>query len=161
MEWLSHARSNQEMVDKFTRLGIIESSDVERAFRCVSRAAFVPSDLLEDAFKDTPLRGSHHVHLSAPHMYATIMEELELDVGMSFLNVGSGTGYFSTLAGYIIKKDGINHGVELHDDLVKFANERVREFLENGPPDCKDICTPVFLCGNACRLDPDQMKYDR
>lgn len=80
---------------------------------------------------------------------------------MSFLNVGSGTGYFSTLAGYIIKKDGINHGVELHDDLVKFANERVREFLENGPPDCKDICTPVFLCGNACRLDPDQMKYDR
>ena len=69
------------MVDKFTRLGIIESSDVERAFRCVSRAAFVPSDLLEDAFKDTPLRGSHHVHLSAPHMYATILEELELDVG--------------------------------------------------------------------------------
>ena len=81
--------------------------------------------------------------------------------GMSFLNVGSGTGYFSTLAGYIIKKDGINHGVELQEDLVKFANERVREFLENGPSDCKDICTPVFLCGNACRLDPDQMKYDR
>lgn len=74
------------MVDKFTRLGIIESSDVERAFRCVSRAAFVPSDLLEDAFKDTPLRGSHHVHLSAPHMYATIMEELELDVGMLIMN---------------------------------------------------------------------------
>ena len=71
------------MVDKFTRLGIIESNEAERAFRCVSRAAFVPEDLLEDAFKDTPLRGSHHVHMSAPHMYAAILEELELDVGES------------------------------------------------------------------------------
>ena len=89
MEWLSYSRNNQEMVDKFTRLGIIESSEVERAFRCVSRAAFVPDDLIEDAFKDTPLRGSHHVHLSAPHMYAAIFEELELDVGKShlFLNL--------------------------------------------------------------------------
>ena len=81
MDWVFYSRSNQEMVDKFTRLGIIESSEVERAFRCVSRAAFVPDDLLDDAFKDTPLRGSHNVHLSAPHMYATILEELELDVG--------------------------------------------------------------------------------
>ena len=81
--------------------------------------------------------------------------------GMSFLNVGSGTGYFSTLAGYIIKKDGINHGIELHEDLVNFANERVTNFLQNGPPDAKDICPPVFICGNACRLDSEQMKYDR
>lgn len=81
--------------------------------------------------------------------------------GMSFLNVGSGTGYFSMLAGYIIKKDGINHGIELHDDLVKFANQRITEFLENGPPDSKEICTPVLIAGNACRLDSDQMKYDR
>ena len=83
MDWVFYSRNNQEMVDKFTRLGIIESSEVERAFRCVSRAAFVPDDMLEDAFKDTPLRGSQLVHLSAPHMYAAILEELELDVGMS------------------------------------------------------------------------------
>ena len=80
---------------------------------------------------------------------------------MTFLNVGSGTGYFSTLAGYIIKKDGINHGIELHEDLVKFANDRIAAFLGNGPPDSKDICTPVLIAGNACRLDPEQIKYDR
>lgn len=81
--------------------------------------------------------------------------------GMSFLNVGSGTGYFSTLAGYIIKKDGINNGIELHNDLVKFANERISAFLDNGPLDSKEICTPVIISGNACRLDSDQIKYDR
>ena len=80
---------------------------------------------------------------------------------MAFLNVGSGTGYFSTLAGYIIKKDGINHGIELHEDLVKFANEKINAFIENGPLDSKEICTPVLIAGNACRLDADQMKYDR
>ena len=92
-------------------------------------------------------------------IYATIFSYFI--IGMSFLNVGSGTGYFSTLAGYIIKKDGINHGIELHEDLVKFANDRITAFLGNGPPDSRDICTPVLIAGNACRLEPDQMKYDR
>eukprot|EP00794_Sanderia_malayensis_P004582 gene4582-5184_t len=161
MDWLSYSKNNQEMVDKFTRLGIIESSEVEKAFRCVSRAAFVPDDLLDDAFKDTPLRGSCQVHMSAPHMYAAILEELELDSGMSFLNIGSGTGYFSTLVGYILKREGVNHGIELHDELVRFANDKVQNFLQHGPSDVKDICKPIFIAGNCSRLDTEQAKYDR
>lgn len=80
---------------------------------------------------------------------------------MSFLNIGSGTGYFSTLAGYMIKRDGLNHGIELYTDLVKFSNEKVQQFLEHGPPDTKEICAPVIIAGNCCRLDTDQFKYDR
>ncbi len=80
---------------------------------------------------------------------------------MSFLNVGSGTGYFSTLAGFILKKEGTNHGIEVYDDLVEFANEKVQCFLEHGPADVKEICHPVFIAGNCCRLDTEQTKYDR
>ena len=82
-------------------------------------------------------------------------------LGMSFLNVGSGTGYFSCLCGYMIKSHGINHGVELHEDLVEFARERVDSFLTNGPSEAQDIRKPLFLSGNCFQLDPHQMKYDR
>lgn len=80
---------------------------------------------------------------------------------MSFLNIGSGTGYFSCLAGYIIKHHGINHGIELHEDLLEFSKERINDFLSNGPVDAKEICPPVLLTGNCFQLDPGQLKYDR
>ena len=80
---------------------------------------------------------------------------------MSLLNIGSGSGYFSCLAGYLIKLHGVNHGIEQHEDLVDFAKEHVKDFIINGPQDTSEICPPLFISGNAFRLDPAQMKYDR
>ena len=77
------------------------------------------------------------------------------------MNIGSGTGYFSCLAGCILKPTGINHGIELHKDLVEFANERVNEFLRLSPQVAQNICLPKFLHGNCFRLDPSLCKYDR
>lgn len=85
--WQSLYKENQEMVDKFTRLAIIQSKEVEKSFRCVSRAAFVSKDLLDESFMDAPIRGSPHIHMSAPHMYAAILEDLELEPGIMFFNL--------------------------------------------------------------------------
>ena len=81
MMWQDYDNQNQQMVDKFIKLGVISSKDVENAFRCVSRAAFVSKNLLGDAFNDAPIRGSPHIHMSAPLMYAAILEDLELEPG--------------------------------------------------------------------------------
>ena len=81
--------------------------------------------------------------------------------GLSFLNIGSGTGYFSCLTGYILKPGSINHGIEIHEDLVEFALERIKEFLYFCPHVAQDICRPNILAGNCFRLDPMLCKYDR
>jgi protein-L-isoaspartate O-methyltransferase len=43
-------------------------------------------------------------NISAPHMYAVCLENLDIQEGMSFLDVGSGCGHFTVIAGYLVGK---------------------------------------------------------
>ena len=109
--------------------GVISSTAVEFGFRKVDRLHFVPrvscsflgnlcflgrhhltdSYLLflqnrkEMAHTDQPLKEGN-VHISAPHIYATVLEALDLHASssLSFLNAGSGTGYLTCLAAAIL-----------------------------------------------------------
>ncbi|XP_053651634.1 uncharacterized protein [Cherax quadricarinatus] len=90
------------------------------------------------------------------------MEGLQLAPGHSFLNLGSGTGYLSTMAGLIIGPYGINHGVELHADVVKYGLERLEEFKRvSSAIDAFTFCDPLFVQGNCLCLPPDMRLYDR
>lgn len=61
-------------------------------------------DNLHVAHSDLPLREGS-VHISAPHMYGSILEALELreNSPLSFLNAGSGTGYLSCIVATILR----------------------------------------------------------
>ena len=63
------------------------------------------SDHLE-AYEDHAWRRGN-LHLSAPCIYTKAMERLQLGRGQSFLNIGSGTGYLSTMAGLLLGATGI------------------------------------------------------
>lgn len=76
------------------------------------------------------------------------MEGLELQPGLSFLNIGSGTGYLSTLAGLILGSGGVSHGVEYHSSVVDYANKKLGCFLADSPSlDEFDFCQPKFYIG--------------
>ncbi len=82
--------------------------------------------------------------------------------GLSFLNIGSGTGYMSTMAGLIIGSDGINHGIELHQDNVDFAQKKLAEFRDSSAwYDPVEFCEPVFIVGNGLLVSPGNVQYDR
>jgi len=142
--------------------GSIRSDNVISAFRKVDRACFLPEELAAEAYVDRPVRfGSFHQ--SAIHIYASALESLELEVGNSFLNVGSGTGYFSTLVGACIGPHAINHGVELCEELVTHAQQRYSSFLQ-GLPEAERIefGEIKFFHGNALEIQPIEcMSYDR
>ena len=54
------------------------------------------------------------MHISAPHIYGSALEALDLvpDSSMSFLNVGSGTGYISCVVAHILGPNSLNYGEE-------------------------------------------------
>ncbi|XP_046857635.1 uncharacterized protein LOC124451045 [Xenia sp. Carnegie-2017] len=161
MAWRTYNDSNEEMVKNFKQMSIISSKQVEDAFLNVPRAAFLPEFLHDEAYADYPVRGDDHLHMSAPHMYATVLEALNMKEGMSFLNIGSGTGYFSMLAGYIVGSKGLNHGIELRGNLVEHANDCCEEFFTYFPKLKKTICFPQFIAGNCFHVDQTAFKYDR
>lgn len=106
-----------------------------------------------------------HIHISAPCIYTRVLESLELRANQSFLNIGSGTGYLSTMVGLMLGSNGVNHNIELHADLIDYAREKLAEFLRNSVFfDDFEFCAPRFVHGNFLNLAatlPDMILYDR
>jgi hypothetical protein len=43
---------------------------------------------------------------------------------------------------------GINHGVELHEDVIEYAYSKLHEFKRTSPAlDCYEFCDPIFVKG--------------
>jgi protein-L-isoaspartate O-methyltransferase len=124
------------------------------------------------AYFDRPFKQAY-VHISAPHMYATVLEALELTPGMSFLNVGSGSGYLSCLAACLLGDCGLSHGIDVNSSVVAHSERcckvwfeglvRKREQGEQVPKVSKEGVS--FVHGNCFHLDiassVHTCRYDR
>ena len=121
--------SHVDMADTLARDGAARSPHVVAAFRAVDRAQFLPADARADAYIDSPAR-SGVFHQSSPSIYAAALEALDLGGARrrSFLNIGSGTGYFSALCAAAAAAAGgelsPHVGVERHAELVDWARTR-------------------------------------
>jgi protein-L-isoaspartate O-methyltransferase len=83
------------------------------------------------AHADQPVRDGH-LHISAPHIYGSVLEALDLTAAtnhhyfqktqqqqpMTFLNVGSGTGYLSCLVAELLGPSGTCIGIEINQVVL-------------------------------------------
>lgn len=78
------------------------------------------------------------------------------------MNIGSGTGYLSTLVGQILAPNDTNHGIELHKDAIAFANSKIEQFIKYSEGfNVSKFCKPIFVEGNVHCLDISFRKYNR
>lgn len=98
---MSTGEDNDDLVDNLKEADYIKTPLVERVFRAVDRADYYVEEQRISAYKDLAWKHGH-LHLSAPCIYSEVMESLLLEEGLSFLNLGSGTGYLSTMVGLIL-----------------------------------------------------------
>ncbi|KAL1435667.1 hypothetical protein MTO96_010962 [Rhipicephalus appendiculatus] len=139
---VSAGEDNDELVDHLVEADYIRSPDVESALRAVDRAHYYADGCKENAYRDLAWKQGN-LHLSAPCIYSEVLEALQLRPGMTFLNLGSGTGYLSTVAGLLLGSNGVNHGVELHEDVVQYAQLKVSQFLRSSHAlEEFDFCEP-------------------
>ncbi|XP_073686949.1 protein-L-isoaspartate O-methyltransferase domain-containing protein 1-like [Garra rufa] len=158
---VSAGEDNDDLIDNLKEAQYIRSDRVEQAFRAIDRGDYYLDGYRDNAYKDLAWKHGN-IHLSAPCIYSEVMEALRLQQGLSFLNLGSGTGYLSTMVGLIIGPFGVNHGVELHRDVVEYAKERLDDFIKNSDSfDRFELCEPHFVVGNCLEISSDSHQYDR
>uniref|UniRef100_A0A671LFM7 Protein-L-isoaspartate O-methyltransferase domain-containing protein 2-like n=1 Tax=Sinocyclocheilus anshuiensis TaxID=1608454 RepID=A0A671LFM7_9TELE len=158
---VSAGEDNDELIDNLKEAQYIRSDLVEHAFRAIDRADYYLEEFRDSAYKDLAWRHGN-IHLSAPCIYSEVMEALDLQPGLSFLNLGSGTGYLSTMVGLTLGAFGVNHGVELHEDVIEYAYQKLDFFIKtNDSFDRFEFCEPSFVVGNCLEIAPESRQYDR
>jgi protein-L-isoaspartate(D-aspartate) O-methyltransferase len=145
--------TNSAMVEELVLSQTLTSPECIEAFNKIDRRHFWAGNIHDLAYSDMPLRRGN-LHQSAPHIYAQALETMmPLRTGMSFLNVGSGTGYFSAIVSELIGDAAVNHGIEMWPENVEHATERCNSIGKN---------SISFTTGNVYQLDVfDCMRYDR
>ncbi|KAL5016606.1 hypothetical protein ScPMuIL_006195 [Solemya velum] len=138
---VSTGEDNDDLVDNLVEAEYIKSPMVQNVFRAVDRADYYLEEYRESAYKDLAWKHGH-LHMSAPCIYSEVMEALQLTPGLSCLNLGSGTGYLSSMIGLILGPYGINHGVELFEDVVEYARKKQKEFTH------KSDCSTTLITAN-------------
>ncbi|KAM3570477.1 hypothetical protein VYU27_007448, partial [Nannochloropsis oceanica] len=88
MAYRSSGANNDELVENLKSFGIIHTPRVYQALRHVDRGEFMPEEHRSQAYQDQPFC-INHFHLSAPHIYGSVLEALDLQPGVAFLNIGS------------------------------------------------------------------------
>eukprot|EP01130_Rhizamoeba_saxonica_P008858 TRINITY_DN358_c0_g1_i1.p1 TRINITY_DN358_c0_g1~~TRINITY_DN358_c0_g1_i1.p1 ORF type:complete len:156 (-),score=15.77 TRINITY_DN358_c0_g1_i1:164-562(-) len=91
-----------ELVSHLEDHQMFNSRRIREAMLFVQRGDFLPPNYQDFAYQDKPLKISElGFNVSAPHMYAHCLESLEIQPGNTVLDVGSGCGHFTGIAGFL------------------------------------------------------------
>lgn len=117
----------------------------------LTRTFFVSQNRQDLAHSDQPLKEGP-IHISAPHIYGCIAEALDLtpNSSLSFLNIGSGTGYLSSIVAHILGPMGVCYGVEINNDVVDHCLSSMDRLKAHGAPDLPHM---EFIHGNGLQID--------
>lgn len=93
------------------------------AMRQVPREAFVPEEMIEFAYEDSPLPIGEGQTISQPYIVAAMTQQLELSKGDRVLEIGTGSGYAAAILSRIAAEV---FTIERHKRLIKAAEKRFR-----------------------------------
>jgi len=125
-------KRKQELLRYYQRTGYANSPTVIKAFLKVPREKFLPRELVDKAYVDSPLPIGSGQTISAPHMAFIMCEALEpaLRLGAKVLEIGAGSGYHAAICAEIVAPtEKLNSGEKLGH---VYSVERIHSVAEFG-----------------------------
>lgn len=114
----------QQMIDYQLDARGLHDQSVLDALNIVPREQFVPADLVEFAYNDSPLPIAARQTISQPYIVALMTAALELKPGECVLEVGTGSGYAAAVLAEIA--DDV-FTIERHKILADTARSKLEE----------------------------------
>src|SRR5271167_5070023 len=102
----------------------VRNPAVLQAMRRVPRELFLPDELGEFAYRDTPLPIEADQTISQPYIVALMIESVEPRAGDRALEIGTGSGYAAAVLSEVV---GEVYTIERHGQLARLANRRFAE----------------------------------
>lgn len=111
-----------QMIERQVEQRGVTDEAVLDAMRSVPRHAFVPPDLRDRAYADSPLPIGHGQTISQPYIVAFMTETLQLAPGDRVLEIGTGSGYQAAVLARLFDKV---FSTERIGELARLARQRL------------------------------------
>jgi protein-L-isoaspartate(D-aspartate) O-methyltransferase len=146
-------QERNRLVNSLVSRGYITDREVEKAMKRVPREEFIPPEIKDEAYVDTPLPIGEGQTISAPHMVAIMAERLQLKPGHKVLEIGAGSGYHAAVCAEIIAPDGHMYTIERIASLANFAENNLKRTGYGA------LVTVIF--GDGTKGLPGKAPFDR
>ncbi|OGC51465.1 hypothetical protein A2982_02775 [candidate division WWE3 bacterium RIFCSPLOWO2_01_FULL_39_13] len=120
--------NNWDLISDLVDSGVLKSSQIIEAFKNVDRVDFVPDYFKEFPYVDAPLSIGYGQTISQPTTVAIMLELLHPQKGDHVLDIGSGSGWTTTLLAYIVGDSGKVAGKEIIPELVEFGSKNLAKY---------------------------------
>ena len=141
------------MVRRLIDGGVTVSEPVARAMELVERHLFLPPNMVDQAYLDTPLQIGEGQTISAPHMVAMMAEGLDLKSDLKVLEIGGGSGYHASVMAELVKPWGRVYSIERIPSLAESARRNLKAAGYDGMVE--------VIVGDGTRGLPDRAPFDR
>jgi len=121
-------KNMQDLVDYMVLRGVLHTSRIINAFWDIDRKYFVPEQFSEHIYIDAPLPIGKNQTISQPSTVAFMLEQLAPKEGENVLDIGSGSGWTTSLLCHIVGQNGSVRGLERVDELVEQGKKNLAQF---------------------------------
>lgn len=118
---------NEKLIEHIKSLGYLKSKQVEEALRKIPRHSFVPESIRHLAYRDTPLSIGYDQTISQPSTVVAMTEALDVKKNQKILEIGTGSGWQTSILSYLIGDKGFVYTIEFIKKLAEFARNNLKK----------------------------------
>ncbi len=150
----SHFFTREDLMHRLEyETGVFREDSIKEAFEEVDRKDFVPEDYKPEAYEDCALPIGYGQTISQPTVVAFMLELLDVQQGDKVLDVGSGSGWTTTLLAKLVGEKGKVTGLEIIPELVDMGRENIKKYtLPNADIKITEVGGEIPVVGQFDRI---------
>jgi len=156
-ELTPHFETYNELLDYLEKIGILKTEKIKEAFKKFDRKNFLPEEVSDFAYYDSPIPIGEEVGQTSSQPYVTVflIELLQPEKGNKILEVGFGSGWTTAILAELVGENGKVFAFEIEEKIFNLGKSNLEKynFLEKGR-------VKLFL-GDGSRGLKEEAPFDR